>query len=102
LFVDMVDSTVLANELDSESFRALIELSSPEVTPVRRTPHWVSSLHEDFLVVRGTEVVQPAVAASGLEECYGVPAQRRFLTSTNPRRSVAVAPARLSSGDPYL
>ena len=27
-------------------------------------------LHEDILVVQGTEVVQPAVAASGLEKCY--------------------------------
>ena len=30
----------------------------------------------------------------------GVPAQQRFFTSTNPRRSVTFAPARLSSGDP--
>ena len=29
----------------------------------------------------------------------GVPVQQRFLTSTNPRRSVTCAPARLSSGD---
>jgi hypothetical protein len=70
LFVDMVDSTVLANELDSESFRALIELSSPEVTPSGGRLIGRHPLHEEFLVVRGTEVVQPAVAASGLEECY--------------------------------
>jgi len=30
----------------------------------------------------------------------GVPVQQRFLTSTNLRRSVTCAPARLSSGDP--
>jgi hypothetical protein len=30
----------------------------------------------------------------------GVPAQQRFLTNTNPRRSVTFAPARLPSGDP--
>jgi hypothetical protein len=30
----------------------------------------------------------------------GVPAQQRFLTSTNPRRSVTFARRRLSSGDP--
>src|SRR5512132_1248026 len=33
-------------------------------------------------------------------EHIGVPAQQRFLTSTNPRRAVRFAPARLLSGDP--
>jgi site-specific DNA recombinase len=39
-------------------------------------------------------------AASHSATPLGVPAQQRFFTSTNPRRSVTFAPARLSSGDP--
>jgi hypothetical protein len=42
----------------------------------------------------------PQWRAAAALTSLGVPVQQRFLSSTNPRRSVTCAPAGLSSGDP--
>jgi hypothetical protein len=78
--------------------------ASPLTTSVDEQTELVSRLREILAIreqayhKRNPELLKEIYAEDC--PCLGVPVQQRFLTSTNLRRSVTCAPARLSSGDP--